>query len=299
MKKEIFRGSAPALITPFNENGVDYETFARLIDFQIENGSSALLICGTTGEPATMTYQERAEALDFAVKYVNKRVPVIVGTGSNATSIVIDNCKKAYAAGADAVLVVTPYYNKCTQAGLIKHFEMVCACTPLPVIAYSVPSRTGVNMTADTVEKLAELDTFAGLKEASGNMDQITDICSRVSDKIAIYSGDDGLTLPILSVGGKGVISVVSNIAPQFMADLCNAYFDGDTKKAMKMQHNVYPLVKALFCEVNPIPVKTAASLMGFGKCVLRMPLCDMSPEHLDFLKNEMKKFGLLGDKYD
>lgn len=296
MKKEIFRGSAPALITPFTKDGVDFEAFGRLIDFQIENGSSALVVCGTTGEPATMTYEERARTLDFALERVNKRVPVIVGTGSNATSIVIDNCKKAYAAGADAVLVVTPYYNKCTQTGLIKHFEAVCSSTPLPVIAYSVPSRTGVNIEPKSFETLVEFDTFAAIKEASGSMDQITDICARVGDKIAVYSGDDGITVPLMSVGGKGVISVVANVAPKFMADMCDAFFEGDIQKAGKMQRDVYPLVKAMFCEVNPIPVKTAASLMGYGECNLRLPLCDMSSEHLELLKGEMKKFGLLGE---
>lgn len=296
MKKEIFRGSAPALITPFTKDGVDFEAFGRLIDFQIENGSSALVVCGTTGEPATMTYEERARTLDFAIERVNKRVPVIVGTGSNATSIVIDNCKKAYAAGADAVLVVTPYYNKCTQTGLIKHFEAVCSSTPLPVIAYSVPSRTGVNIEPKSFETLVEFDTFAAIKEASGSMDQITDICARVGDKIAVYSGDDGITVPLLSVGAKGVISVVANVAPRFMADMCDAFFAGDVKKAGKMQLDVYPLVKAMFCEVNPIPVKTAASLLGYGECNLRLPLCDMSSEHLELLKREMKNFGLLGE---
>ncbi len=296
MKKEIFRGSAPALITPFTKDGVDFEAFGRLIDFQIENGSSALVVCGTTGEPATMTYEERARTLDFALERVNKRVPVIVGTGSNATSIVIDNCKKAYAAGADAVLVVTPYYNKCTQTGLIKHFEAVCSSTPLPVIAYSVPSRTGVNIEPKSFETLVEFDTFAAIKEASGSMDQITDICARVGDKIAVYSGDDGITIPLMSIGGKGVISVVANVAPKFMADMCDAFFAGDIQKAGKMQRDVYPLVKAMFCEVNPIPVKTAASLMGYGECNLRLPLCDMSSEHLALLKSEMKKFGLLGE---
>lgn len=296
MKKEIFRGSAPALITPFTKDGVDYEAFGRLIDFQIENGSSALVVCGTTGEPATMTYEERARTLDFAIERVNKRVPVIVGTGSNATNIVIDNCKKAYAAGADAVLVVTPYYNKCTQTGLIKHYEAVCSATPLPVISYSVPSRTGVNIEPKSLETLIEFDTFVAIKEASGSMDQITDICARVGDKIAVYSGDDGITVPIMSVGGKGVISVVANVAPKFMADMCNAFFAGDIKKASKMQLDVYPLVKAMFCEVNPIPVKTAASLLGYGECNLRLPLCDMSNEHLELLKREMKNFGLLGE---
>ena len=292
-KNTIFTGSATALITPFTQNGVDYDAFGRLIDFQIENGTDALVICGTTGEPATMTYQERSEALDFALKRINKRVPVIVGTGSNATDIAVDNSVKAYNAGADALLVVTPYYNKCTQTGLMKHFEASCSATPLPVICYNVPGRTGVNIQPATLEKMAQFDTMCAVKEASGNIDQITEICARVGDMLDVYSGDDGIILPLLALGGKGVISVASNIVPKEVHQLCADFFAGNLQSAREMQLKLYPLVKALFCEVNPIPVKTAASLMGFGECHLRMPLCDMEEKNLPLLKDAMRNFGI------
>lgn len=292
-KNTIFTGSATALITPFTKDGVDFEAFKRLIDFQIENGTDALVVCGTTGEPATMPYDERASVVKFAIDYINKRVPVIVGTGSNATHIAVSNSKVAYEAGADALLVVTPYYNKCTQEGLFRHFEAVCAATPLPVICYSVPGRTGVNIAPETLERLAELETMTAIKEASGSMDQITDICVRVRDKLDVYSGDDGIIMPVLSVGGKGVISVASNILPKEVHQLCTDFFNGNIEEATKMQLKLYPLVKALFCEVNPIPIKTAASLIGFGECNLRLPLCDMSSKNLEYLKKEMKNFGI------
>ncbi len=292
-KNTIFTGSATALITPFTQNGVDYDAFGRLIDFQIENGTDALVICGTTGEPATMTYQERSEALDFALKRINKRVPVIVGTGSNATAIAVDNSVKAYNAGADALLVVTPYYNKCTQTGLMKHFEAICSATPLPVICYNVPGRTGVNIQPATLEKMAQFDTMCAVKEASGNIDQITEICARVGDMLDVYSGDDGIILPLLALGGKGVTSVASNIVPKEVHQLCADFFAGNLQSAREMQLKLYPLVKALFCEVNPIPVKTAASLMGFGECHLRMPLCDMEEKNLPLLKDAMRNFGI------
>ena len=292
-KNTIFTGSATALITPFTQNGVDYDAFGRLIDFRIENGTDALVICGTTGEPATMTYQERSEALDFALKRINKRVPVIVGTGSNATAIAVDNSVKAYNAGADALLVVTPYYNKCTQTGLMKHFEAICSATPLPVICYNVPGRTGVNIQPATLEKMAQFDTMCAVKEASGNIDQITEICARVGDMLDVYSGDDGIILPLLALGGKGVISVASNIVPKEVHQLCADFFAGNLQSAREMQLKLYPLVKALFCEVNPIPVKTAASLMGFGECHLRMPLCNMEEKNLPLLKDAMRNFGI------
>ena len=292
-KNTVFTGSATALITPFTDSGVDYDAFGRLIDFQIENGTDALVVCGTTGEPATMTYQERSEALDFAVKRINKRVPVIVGTGSNATTIAVENSVKAYHGGADALLVVTPYYNKCTQTGLLKHFEAVCSATPLPVICYNVPGRTGVNIQPATLEKMAQLDTMCAVKEASGNIDQITEICARVGDRVDVYSGDDGIILPLLALGGKGVISVASNIVPRQVHQLCADFFAGNVQSAREMQLKLYPLVKALFCEVNPIPVKTAASLMGFGECNLRMPLCNMEEKNLQLLKDAMRNFGI------
>ncbi len=293
MKKTVFTGSATALITPFTKDGVDFDAFGRLLDFQITEGTDALVVCGTTGEPATMTYEERDQVVRYAVKRVNGRVPVIVGTGSNATHIAVSNSKRAYENGADAVLVVTPYYNKCTQEGLIKHYEAVCSATPLPVICYNVPGRTGVNIKPETLAAIAEFDTLSAVKEASGNMDQIVEVFEKVGDKIDVYSGDDGLTVPILAMGGKGIISVASNILPKEVHNMCADFFAGDIVSARKMQLKLYPLVKALFCEVNPIPVKTAASLMGMCECVLRLPLCEMNEKDLEYLKKEMISFGI------
>ena len=292
-KKTIFTGSATALITPFTASGVDYEAYGRLLEDQIAAGTDALVVCGTTGEPATMTYEERDEVLRFAIEKINHRVPVIVGTGSNATHIAVSNSIKAYEAGADAVLVVTPYYNKCTQEGLYQHFKAVCEATPLPVICYNVPGRTGVNIKPETLARLAELETLTAIKEASGNMDQITEMAALAGDKIDIYSGDDGIVLPILSVGGKGVISVASNLLPAEVHTMCADFFAGNTQKAAAMQLKLHPLVKALFSEVNPIPVKTAASMMGYGECHLRLPLTPMSEANLAQLKKEMRAFGI------
>lgn len=293
MKKTVFCGSATALITPFTTDGVDFDAFGRLLDFQIDNGTDALVVCGTTGEPATMTYEERDETVKFAVKRVDGRVPIIAGTGSNATHIAVSNTKKAYDNGADAVLVVTPYYNKCTQEGLLRHFEAVCSASPLPVICYNVPGRTGVNIKPETLEKMAELDTLSAIKEASGNMDQICDVFSRVGSKIDVYSGDDALTVPMLSMGGKGVISVASNILPAEVHKMCADFFEGDIASAREMQIKLYPLVKALFSETNPIPVKAAASMMGICKDILRLPLCEMSEKNREYLRREMINFGI------
>lgn len=292
-QKTLFCGSATALITPFTEDGIDFDALERLLEFQIENKTDALVICGTTGEPATMTYEERDKVVAFALRVVRGRVPVIVGTGANATQNAIATSRRAADAGADALLVVTPFYNKCTQEGLFQHYKAVCETTDLPVICYNVPGRTGVNILPETLKRMAEIKTLSAIKEASGSLDQITEMASLVGDALDIYSGDDGLTLPILSVGGKGVISVASNIAPRAVHDLCADFFAGKINEARAMQCKLYPLVKALFCEVNPIPVKTAASLMGFGQCHLRLPLCDMSEAHRRLLENEMRSFGL------
>lgn len=293
MKKTVFCGSATALITPFTSSGVDFDSFGKLLDFQIENGTDALVVCGTTGEPATMTYEERDEAVRFAVKKVGGRVPVIVGTGSNATQIAVSNTKRAYDNGADAILVVTPYYNKCTQDGLLRHYEAVCSASPLPVICYNVPGRTGVNIKPETLEKMVDFDTLCGVKEASGNMDQICDIFARVGNKTDVYSGDDALTVPMLALGGKGVISVASNIIPAFVHKMCADFFGGNIASAKEMQLKLYPLVKALFVETNPIPVKAAASMMGLCSDILRLPLCEMSGKNRDYLRREMLDFGI------
>lgn len=293
MKKTVFTGSATALITPFSDNGVDFESFGKLIDWQIEQGTDALVVCGTTGEPATMTYEEREETVKFAVKRVNGRVPVIVGTGSNATHIAVSNTRRACDNGADAVLVVTPYYNKCSQLGLLKHYEAVCDASTVPVICYNVPGRTGVNIAVDTLEKMAEHEKLCAIKEASGDMDRICNIFAQVGDKIDIYSGDDALTVPMLSLGGKGVISVASNILPSQVHKMCTDFFEGNITDSAKMQTKLYPLIKALFCETNPIPVKAAASVMGICQNILRLPLCEISDKNFEYLKKEMTSFGI------
>lgn len=293
MKKTVFTGSATALITPFLNDGVDFESFGKLLDWQIEQGTDALVVCGTTGEPATMTYEERDEVVKFAVKRVNGRVPVIVGTGSNATQIAVSNTKRACDNGADAVLVVTPYYNKCSQTGLLKHYEAVCDASSVPVICYNVPGRTGVNIAVDTLEKMAEHENLVGIKEASGDMDRICSIFAKVGDRIDIFSGDDALTVPMLALGGKGVISVASNILPLQVHKMCTDFFEGNITESAKMQTKLYPLIKALFCETNPIPVKAAASVMGICQNILRLPLCEISEKNYEYLKKEMASFGI------
>lgn len=289
----LFTGSGTALITPFTNDGVDYAAFSKLIDFQIENGTDALIVCGTTGEPSTMTAVEKKEVISFCIKKAGKRVPVIAGVGANSTAVTISNAKMAYEAGADGLLVVTPYYNKTTQKGLVEHYKAVAAATPLPIIVYNVPGRTGLNVTPATLQKLAEIPTVAAMKEASGNIDQISEMCMLCSEKLDIYSGDDGIILPVLALGGKGVISVASNILPAQVHSLCRDYFAGDIPAARAMQFKLNPLVKALFCETNPIPVKTAAALMGMCENTLRMPLCEMEEKNLESLKNAMTAFGI------
>jgi len=292
-KITLFTGSGTALITPYTENSIDFDAFAKLIEFQIANKTDALIVCGTTGEPSTMTKDEKKQVISFCIKQTAGRVPVIAGVGTNNTAECIENAKMAYSVGADALLVVTPYYNKCTQKGLVEHFKAVAAATPLPIIIYNVPSRTGVNVLPATLLKLAEIDTVIAMKEASGNIEQITEMCLLCNDKIDMYSGDDGITLPVLSLGGKGIISVASNIAPLEMHNLCQYYFEGNIDAARALQFKLFPLVKALFCEVNPIPVKTAASLMGICSAAMRLPLCAMEEKNLETLKSAMKTFGI------
>lgn len=291
--KTIFTGSGTALITPFTKDGIDFEAFAKLIEFQIANGTDALIVCGTTGEPSTMTKEEKKQVIEFCIRQTNKRIPVVAGVGSNNTAECVKNAEMAYALGADALLVVTPYYNKTTQKGLVEHFKAVAAATPLPIIVYNVPGRTGLNVLPATLVKLADIPTVTAMKEASGNIDQISDMCMLCNDKLDIYSGDDGIVLPVLALGGKGVISVASNIVPAAVHALCADYFAGDIEAARSMQFKLNPLVKALFCETNPIPAKTAASLMGICGGTLRLPLCEMDEKNLDTLKSAMKAFGI------
>ena len=294
MKNLIFRGIATAMVTPMTATGVDYDALARFIDFQLEEGINALVAVGTTGESATLTPQERKEVIRFTVERVAGRVPVIAGTGTNNTQHVLEFTKSACDDGADAVLVVTPYYNKATQAGLIAHFTAVADASDKPVILYNVPSRTGCNLLPDTVAVLAKHPNIAAIKEASGNMGQVVELAAKCGDDIAIYSGEDGITLPILSMGGQGCISVASNVVPKTMVSLADTFFRGDVAEAARMQRELWPLIHLLFCEVNPIPAKAAVSAMGYGQEHIRLPLTPMEDAHRVALYAEMKKLGVL-----
>jgi len=289
----LFQGSATALITPFTQSGVDFDGYGRLIDFQLENGTDALVAVGTTGEPATMTQQEKEAVIEYAVRRVNGRVPVIAGTGGNNTAAVIEMSRKAEALGADALLVVTPYYNKATPAGLIAHYNAVADAVNLPIVVYNVPGRTGVNLTPAVMAQLAENPKLCCLKEASGNISQISEAARLTGDRVALYSGDDNMVVPVMALGGLGVISVAGNIIPRQMHEMCAAFFAGDLVRARKMQLDMLPLVRALFCEVNPIPVKTAARLMGLPAGPLRLPLTEMEEKNLAQLKCAMREYGL------
>ena len=294
MKNLIFRGIATAMVTPMTATGVDYDALARFIDFQLEEGINALVAVGTTGESATLTPQERKEVIRFTVERVAGRVPVIAGTGTNNTQHVLEFTKSACDDGADAVLVVTPYYNKATQAGLIAHFTAVADASAKPVILYNVPSRTGCNLLPDTVAVLAKHPNIAAIKEASGNMGQVVELAAKCGSDIAIYSGEDGITLPILSMGGQGCISVASNVVPKAMVSLADTFFPGDVAEAARMQRELWPLIHLLFCEVNPIPAKAAVSAMGYGEEHIRLPLTPMEDAHRAALYAEMKKLGVL-----
>jgi len=293
MKKPIFEGMATAIITPITENGIDYEAFKKLIDWQIKEGINAIVVCGTTGESSTLTDEEHREAIKFAVDYVNGRVPVIAGTGSNDTAYALDLTKFSCEAGVDGVLVVTPYYNKATQNGLIKLFTQIADVASAPVILYNVPSRTGVNIEPATVAALAEHPNINAIKEASGNISKIAEIAHLCGDKINIYSGNDDQVVPIMSLGGKGCISVLSNLLPKESALMCKKFFEGDVKGAAQIQLDYLPLINALFSEVNPIPVKAAMAEMGYCEDYLRLPLTQMEPAHREVLFNEMRKAGI------
>jgi len=293
MKNTIFTGMATAIVTPMTANGIDYEALGRFIEFQIENGINAIVVMGTTGENATIEPEDQAKVIRFTVEKVNKRVPVIAGTGTNNTAHVLHNTKNACEAGADAVLVVTPYYNKATQNGLIQHFTAVADASTVPVILYNVPGRTGCNLLPKTVAKLAEHPNIVAIKEATGNMAQMVEIRRLCGDKIDVYSGEDALTVAMMAMGAKGTISVLSNVAPKesvAMTDACKA---GDFAAAAKMQCDLLPLINALFSEVNPIPAKAAVSAMGFGEENLRLPLTPMEDSTRAVLFDEMRKLGI------
>ncbi len=292
----LFRGAGVALVTPFHEDGsVNYEKLAELVEEQIAGGTDAIIACGTTGEAATMSEEEHMDVIRFIIKAVNHRIPVIAGTGSNCTATAIDLSKQAEEAGAEGVLLVTPYYNKATQGGLIQHYEAVAGAISLPCILYNVPSRTGVTIQPETMAYLYQhVENIVGVKDATGNISMITKLMSLVDENFLLYSGDDDQIVPLLSVGGSGVISVLSNVAPHETHEICRKWFDGDIKGAREAQFKAYPLIKALFAEVNPIPVKAALNLMGKNVGSLRLPLTEATDSTKALLKDEMTKYGIL-----
>ena len=293
MKNTIFTGMATAIVTPMTKDGIDYEALGRFLEFQIENGINAIVVMGTTGENATIEYAEQKEIIRFTVEKVAGRVPVIAGTGTNNTAHVLENTKNACEVGVDGILVVTPYYNKATQSGLIKHFTMIADASEVPVILYNVPGRTGCALTPKTIAALAEHPNIVGLKEATGNMAQMVEIMNLCGDKIDVYSGEDALTVPMMAMGGSGTISVLSNILPAetvAMTDACKA---GDFKTAAAMQCKFMPLINALFSQVNPIPVKAAVAALGFGDDALRLPLTPMEEPFRTTMFEEMRKLGM------
>lgn len=287
----IFKGTATALITPFTENGVDFASLDALLDDQVKKGVNALVILGTTGEPATMSLDEKKSVIEFTVKKLKGKLPIIVGTGANSTKAAVEMSVLAEKMGADALLVVTPYYNKATQQGLIAHYTAIADAVNLPIICYNVPGRTGVNLLPATFAKIAEHKNIAAIKEASGNMEQIEEAIRLSKGKADVYSGDDGITVPVMAMGGIGVISVVSNVAPKFTSDMTSAMLAGDIAKAAEMQLKMLPFVKALFSEVNPIPVKKAAQLKGLCNGILRLPLTEMTKENTRKLVELLPEF--------
>lgn len=289
----IFRGAASALITPLTEDGIDYENFGKAIDWQIAEGIDALVICGTSGEGSTLSDEEHRDALEFAYKRAAGKVPMIAGTGSNDVAYAIDLTKFACEVGYDGMLLVTPYYNKATQNGLIKTFEAIANESTKPCILYNVPSRTGVNIEPATYAALADHPMITAVKEANGNISKIAELMALAGDKLDVYSGNDDQIVPILSLGGSGVISVLSNIMPKETSLMCKKFFDGDVKGACKMQLDLLPLINSLFCEVNPIPVKAAMAAMGFCENYVRLPLTPMEDAHMQNMLSLMREQGL------
>lgn len=292
----IFTGAGVAIITPMKENGdVDYEAYGRLIDFQIENGTDAIISCGTTGESSTLSHEEHLEVIKYAVERTAGRIPVIAGTGSNSTKEAIHLSTEAEKLGADGLLIVTPYYNKASQAGLYEHYKTIAETVKLPIILYNVPSRTGCNIQPETAVKLAtEVENIVAIKAATGNLAQESHLMALADGKIDLYSGEDGLIVPLMSIGGIGVISVLSNVAPRQTHDICAEYLAGNVEKARQLQFEALPLVDALFSDVNPIPAKHAMAMMGMCKATMRLPLSPMAPEKEEKLRKAMKDYGLL-----
>lgn len=293
----IFKGAGVAIVTPFHEDGsVNYEAFAEQIEFQIQNHTDAIIVCGTTGEASTLSHEEHLDVIRYCVEKVNKRIPVIAGTGSNSTETAVYLSQEAEKLGVDGLLLVTPYYNKCTQKGLAEHFKIVADSVKLPIILYNIPGRTGgVLIQPETVVKLCrEVENIVGVKDATGNISLVAKLMALAGDDVDVYSGNDDQIVPILSLGGKGVISVLSNVAPQQTHDICEKYFTGDVEGSRRIQLDAMDLIGALFCEVNPIPVKKALNLMGKNAGSLRRPLTEMEPEHAQVLEKAMKEFGIL-----
>ncbi|WP_195251274.1 4-hydroxy-tetrahydrodipicolinate synthase [Romboutsia sp. 1001713B170207_170306_H8] len=290
----IFKGSAVALITPFDENGrVNYEKLDELVEFHIENNTDAIVACGTTGEASTLDDEEHLAVIKYVIDKANKRIPIIAGTGGNDTIHSIYMCQQAEKFGADALLVITPYYNKGNKSGIKKHFETIASSVNIPIIMYNVPSRTGVNLAPSMVSELAQVKNIVGIKEASGNLAQVAEVCRLVPKDFAVYSGNDDTILPLLSLGGHGVISVLANICPQETHDLVYKFFEGDINGSRELQLGMKPLIDALFIEVNPVPVKTAANLLGFEVGGLRLPLAEMDPKNVEVLKQQLVNCGL------
>lgn len=292
----IFKGAGVAIITPFHEDGsVDYEKFGEIIEFQVQNGTDAIIVCGTTGESSTLTHEEHLEVIRYCVEKVNHRIPVIAGTGSNCTRTAVYLSKEAESCGADGLLLVTPYYNKATQNGLYQHFKTIADSVKIPVILYNIPGRTGVALQSETIVRLCkDVENIVGVKDATANVSQTAHLMQLADGCVDLYSGEDGIIVPLLSLGGKGVISVLSNIAPRQTHEICSRFFEGDVAGSCALQLKALPLIDALFCEVNPIPVKKAAQLMGLCGGTLRMPLTEMEPEHAARLEQAMKEFGVL-----
>jgi 4-hydroxy-tetrahydrodipicolinate synthase len=293
--KRVFQGSMVAVVTPFKDGRVDEAKVRELVEFHIKNGTDVLVPCGTTGESPTLSHDEHRRVIELAIQTANKRIPVVAGTGSNSTAEAIDLTRYAKNAGADGALVVLPYYNKPTQQGLIAHCRAIADAVELPLILYNIPGRTGINMLPETLAVLADHPNIVAMKEATGNLEQMTHDIVLCGAKLSFLSGDDTLTLPLMAVGGKGVISVVANIVPRDVADLTRAFLSGDWKRARELHLKLFPLCQAMFCETNPIPVKTAMALMGMIGGELRMPLCPMSEANLSKLKAALRAYGLIG----
>ena len=294
MKKTIFKGCGTAIVTPFTKDGINFDEFKRLIEFQIKNEVDAIIVCGTTGESSTMTQEEKKAIIKFAIDAVAKRTKVIIGTGSNNTKASVEMSKYAEKVGADGLLVVTPYYNKTTQKGLIAHYTEIAKAVSLPIIMYSVPSRTGVNILPETCLELSKIENIVAIKEASGNISQVAKIASLCKENLDIYSGNDDQIIPILSLGGKGVISVLSNIMPKYTHDMTMKYFKGEENEATKMQLDVIDLIDSLFAEVNPIPVKHALNLMGYNFGIPRLPLIELSDKNKKQIEEIMRKHEII-----